>query len=155
MAGLKVSPHNEEAEQSVLGAILIDKDAIATVSSIIAPSDFYNPINGIVFGAMPKNPESIADKLTASFRPFGVFVEQELQRHYPTLIGEETGINEVEEQYIKQAFDIFKQNSIIAEPSGAAGLALYLYRYKDNHSPVDKKIVIINTGKGLWEDKQI
>lgn len=52
MANLKVPPHNEEAEQSVLGAILIDKDAIATVSSIIAPSDFYNPVNGIVFGAM-------------------------------------------------------------------------------------------------------
>lgn len=52
MANLKVPPHNEEAEQSVLGGILIDKDAIATVSSIIAPSDFYNPINGIIFGAM-------------------------------------------------------------------------------------------------------
>lgn len=52
MANLKIPPHNEEAEQSVLGAILIDKDAIAMVSSIIAPSDFYNPINGIVFGAM-------------------------------------------------------------------------------------------------------
>ncbi len=52
MANLKVPPHNEEAEQSVLGAILIDKDAIATVSSIIAPSDFYNPINAVIFGAM-------------------------------------------------------------------------------------------------------
>lgn len=52
MAGLKVPPHNEEAEQSVLGAILIDKDAIATVSSIIATSDFYNPTNGVIFGAM-------------------------------------------------------------------------------------------------------
>ena len=52
MATLKVPPHNEEAEQSVLGAILIDKDAIATVSSIIAPSDFYSQINGAIFGAM-------------------------------------------------------------------------------------------------------
>ncbi|MDO8583009.1 MAG: replicative DNA helicase [bacterium] len=52
MAGLKVPPHNEEAEQSVLGAILIDKDAIATVSGIIGPNDFYNPINGIIFGTM-------------------------------------------------------------------------------------------------------
>ena len=52
MANLKVSPHNEEAEQSVLGAILIDKDAIATVSAIIAPSDFYNPTNGVIFGTM-------------------------------------------------------------------------------------------------------
>ena len=32
MAGLKVPPNNEEAEQSVLGAVLIDKDAIATVA---------------------------------------------------------------------------------------------------------------------------
>ncbi len=52
MATVKTPPHDEEAEQSVLGAILIDKDAIATVSSIIAPSDFYNPINAVIFGAM-------------------------------------------------------------------------------------------------------
>ncbi len=52
MTNLKVPPHNEEAEQSVLGAILIDKDAIATVSSIISPGDFYNPTNGMVFGTM-------------------------------------------------------------------------------------------------------
>ncbi len=52
MAGLKVPPNNEEAEQSVLGAILIDKDAIATVSSIISSNDFYNPTNGMVFGSM-------------------------------------------------------------------------------------------------------
>lgn len=52
MSTLKVPPNNEEAEQSVLGAILIDKDAIATVSSIISSSDFYNPINGMIFGAM-------------------------------------------------------------------------------------------------------
>jgi replicative DNA helicase len=52
MAALKVPPNNEEAEQSVLGAILIDKDAIATVSSIISPSDFYNPTNGMIFDAM-------------------------------------------------------------------------------------------------------
>lgn len=52
MAGLKVPPNNEDAEQSVLGAILIDKDAIATVSSIIAPNDFYNPVNGMIFGSM-------------------------------------------------------------------------------------------------------
>ncbi|MBF8249401.1 MAG: replicative helicase, replicative helicase [Candidatus Levybacteria bacterium] len=52
MAALKVPPNNEEAEQSVLGAILIDKDAIATVSSIIASADFYNPVNGMIFGSM-------------------------------------------------------------------------------------------------------
>src|SRR3989344_3202027 len=52
MAGIKVPPHNEEAEQSVLGAILIDKDAISIASEIIKPSDFYNEINGIIFNSM-------------------------------------------------------------------------------------------------------
>lgn len=52
MSTLKVPPNNEEAEQSVLGAVLIDKDAIATVSSIISPSDFYAPVNAVIFGAM-------------------------------------------------------------------------------------------------------
>ncbi|MBI4096538.1 MAG: replicative DNA helicase [Candidatus Levybacteria bacterium] len=52
MSTLKVPPHNEEAEASVLGAILIDKDAVATVSQLLAIDDFYNPINGIIFGVM-------------------------------------------------------------------------------------------------------
>ncbi len=52
MATLRVSPHNEEAEQSVLGADLIDKDAISVVSEIIAPHDFYNETNRIIFDAM-------------------------------------------------------------------------------------------------------
>lgn len=52
MANLRVVPHNQEAEQSVLGAVLIDKEAISTVSEIIKPIDFYNDINGIIFDAM-------------------------------------------------------------------------------------------------------
>lgn len=52
MANLRVPPHNEEAEQSVLGAILIDKDAINIASEILKPRDFYNGVNGIIFDAM-------------------------------------------------------------------------------------------------------
>ena len=52
MAGLKTPPHNQEAEQSVLGSILIDKDAIGLVSELITPKDFYDYINGIIYDAM-------------------------------------------------------------------------------------------------------
>lgn len=52
MASLKIPPHSDEIERSVLGAVLIDKDAIGTVSQILKPGDFYNDINGIVFSAM-------------------------------------------------------------------------------------------------------
>src|SRR5215469_7452331 len=49
---IKVLPHNDTAEQSVLGAILIDKNAIVPVSEILKSDDFYSDINGIIFGEM-------------------------------------------------------------------------------------------------------
>jgi replicative DNA helicase len=52
MATLKTLPHNDEAEQSVLGAILIDKDAIHPVAEALKPENFYNEINGIIFDAI-------------------------------------------------------------------------------------------------------
>ena len=52
MADIKTPPHNDEAEQSVLGAVLIDKDSIGLVSEILSPKDFYNDINGIIYDAM-------------------------------------------------------------------------------------------------------
>jgi replicative DNA helicase len=52
MAELKSPPHNDEAETSVLGAILIDKDSIGLVSEILSPKDFYNDIHGIIYDAM-------------------------------------------------------------------------------------------------------
>jgi replicative DNA helicase len=52
MADLKTPPHNDEAESSVLGAILIDKDSIGLISEILTPEDFYNDINGIIYEAM-------------------------------------------------------------------------------------------------------
>ncbi len=48
----KVPPHNEEAETSVLGAVLIDQNAIITISPLITPSDFYNATNGLIYEAM-------------------------------------------------------------------------------------------------------
>ncbi len=52
MSDLKVPPHDEEAEQSVLGSILIDKDAISAVSQILSQKDFYSDLNGIIYEAM-------------------------------------------------------------------------------------------------------
>lgn len=49
---IKTLPHNEDAEKSVLGAILIDKDAIIPVSENIIPRDFYSDINGMIYSAM-------------------------------------------------------------------------------------------------------
>ena len=52
MAQVKVPPHNLDAEQSVLGAILIDKEAISLASEILAATDFYDNQHQIIFEAM-------------------------------------------------------------------------------------------------------
>ncbi|MEK9173330.1 MAG: replicative DNA helicase [Patescibacteria group bacterium] len=49
---LKLPPNNVEAEQSVLGAILIDKDAIIRVADVLRAEDFYLPIHEKIFRAM-------------------------------------------------------------------------------------------------------
>ncbi len=48
----KVQPHSEEAERSVLGSMLMDRDAIVYASDILAKDDFYQRQYGILFEAM-------------------------------------------------------------------------------------------------------
>ena len=48
----KIQPQNIEAEQSVLGAMLIDKDAIGKVTEILTADDFYRESHKIIFNAM-------------------------------------------------------------------------------------------------------
>jgi len=45
----KVPPHSLEAEESLLGSLLIDKDAIIKVADLIMPQDFYKEANKIVY----------------------------------------------------------------------------------------------------------
>lgn len=52
MAVVRIPPHDEEAEQAVLGAILIDKDAIISVSQLISPDNFYDQRHQIIYDAM-------------------------------------------------------------------------------------------------------
>lgn len=52
MAELKVIPHSEEAEQSVLGALLIDKYAISLVSEFLKPVHFYSTIHERIYEAI-------------------------------------------------------------------------------------------------------
>jgi len=48
----RILPHSIEAEQSVLGAMLVDKEAINTSVEIIRPDDFYKEANREIFEAI-------------------------------------------------------------------------------------------------------
>lgn len=48
----RVMPHSTEAEQSVIGAMLMNRDAVTTASEMLTADDFYQKQYGILFGAM-------------------------------------------------------------------------------------------------------
>ncbi|WP_414461771.1 replicative DNA helicase [Hyphomicrobium sp. DY-1] len=63
-------PHNLEAEQALIGAILVDNRAFERVSEIIAPLDFFDALHGLIFETISK---IITDGRTAtpiSLAPF-------------------------------------------------------------------------------------
>jgi len=49
---LRVPPHNIEAEQSVLGAMLLDKDAITNVNEVLRGDEFYKESHKLLFDAI-------------------------------------------------------------------------------------------------------
>lgn len=68
----RVPPHNLEAEESLLGAMLLSRDAItAALECRVEPFDFYKPAHGHVFDAVvslygqgePVDPVTVAEEL--------------------------------------------------------------------------------------------
>lgn len=48
----RVPPHSLEAEQAVIGSMIMDKEAIEAASEILNPEDFFNRQYGILFETM-------------------------------------------------------------------------------------------------------
>jgi len=67
----RVPPHNLQAEESLLGAMLLSRDAIASAVEMCGVDDFYKPAHGHVFDAIcslyaqgePADPVTVADEL--------------------------------------------------------------------------------------------
>ncbi|MHB1719030.1 MAG: replicative DNA helicase [Acidimicrobiales bacterium] len=70
MAG-RVPPHNLDAEESLLGAMLLSRDAIAEAVECCTAEDFYKPAHAHVFSAVtslyargePADPVTVAEEL--------------------------------------------------------------------------------------------
>jgi replicative DNA helicase len=70
-SGQRVPPHNLQAEESVLGAMLLSRDAIAAAVETCRADDFYKPAHGHIFDAVcslygqgePADPVTVADEL--------------------------------------------------------------------------------------------
>ena len=72
----RLPPHNLEAEQSMLGSLLIDRDAIIRVASSVKADDFYSSANGAIYQAIrdlydrrePTDLVTLTDELSRSDR---------------------------------------------------------------------------------------
>lgn len=70
----RVPPQAPEAEQSVLGSMLLSKDVIGDVSEILRGADFYKPANETIFNVIldlyargePADPVTVAGELSRS-----------------------------------------------------------------------------------------
>ncbi|WP_116367723.1 replicative DNA helicase [Parahaliea mediterranea] len=74
IARIKMQPHSIEAEQSVLGGLLLAGDAWDAVAEAVSANDFYRPDHRLIFRHIAKLAEAVepvdvitvADKLTAA-----------------------------------------------------------------------------------------
>lgn len=109
----RLPPQNLEAEQSVLGGILIDNQTFHKVIEFIAPEDFYRPAHGKIFTAMCElaskaEPVDVVT-LTAKLRQLEVYEEvgaaaylAELLERVPTAINSEYHAKLVADQAVKR-----------------------------------------------------
>jgi len=49
---LRIPPHNIEAEQSVLGSLMLDKDAIIKIADLLKAGDFYKDDHNLIYEMM-------------------------------------------------------------------------------------------------------
>ncbi len=65
------APHSLDAEQTLLGALLLDGERMIDVAPILAAADFYDPLHRVVYAAiermhesrLPVDPVTVADAL--------------------------------------------------------------------------------------------
>ena len=73
LAGIKMQPHSAEAEQSVLGGLLLSADGWDSVAELVTAGDFYRPGHRLIFRQIallaealePVDVITVADKLQA------------------------------------------------------------------------------------------
>src|SRR5262245_10782804 len=72
--GGRVPPHDLQAEESLLGAMMLEAEAIAAAAGALRADDFYKPAHAHIFDAVhalyaagqPVDPVTVADELRRS-----------------------------------------------------------------------------------------
>jgi replicative DNA helicase len=110
-------PSNEEAEQALLGAILINNEALDRVSDFLKPEHFYIPANGRIYAACLRLREQlrVADPVTlkALFEQDGDLQAIGGARYLAELAGSIVSVLNVED-YARTIFDLHVRRQLIS-----------------------------------------
>src|SRR5437660_2283346 len=110
------APHNIEAEQALLGAILVNNEAFYRVSDFLEPRHFFEPVHQKIYedsGSLIRvgkvaNPVTLKTFLPADVDIAGLSVNQYLAR----LAAEATTVINAED-YGRTIYDLFTRRSLI------------------------------------------
>lgn len=109
----RLPPQDLDAEQSVLGAILIDNQVFHRVIDIVKPDDFYRPAHAKIYESMCElsaqgNPIDVVT-LTAKMKELGVYEEiggasylAQLLERVPSAVNAEYHANFIAEKAVKR-----------------------------------------------------
>ena len=105
-------PHSDEAEQAVIGSMLMDREAVIEISDSLTREDFYNPQYGLLYETMVElhRAGKAVDVLTLS--------EKLKQKGAPEEIGSITFISNIVANVptsanVKQYAELVRDNSIM------------------------------------------
>jgi replicative DNA helicase len=123
---LRTPPHNIEAEQALLGAILVNNEAFYRVSDFLEPKHFFEPIHqrifeltsGLVRAGKIATPVTLKTFLPADFDIAGLSVNQYLAR----LAAEATTIINAED-YGRTVYDLSIRRDLITIGEDMVNLA--------------------------------
>src|ERR1700757_2257340 len=117
----RTAPHNIEAEQALLGAILVNNEAFYRVSDFLEPKHFFEPIHqriyelagGLIRVSKTATPVTLKTFLPADFDVAGLSLNQYLAR----LAAEATTIINAED-YGRTVYDLAVRRALIAIGEG-------------------------------------
>ena len=66
----RLQPHNIEAEQALLGALLLNNDIFDRISAILEPHHFYDPVHGRIFQTAAQRIQKNALASPVTLKPF-------------------------------------------------------------------------------------
>ncbi len=111
----RVAPHNIEAEQALLGAILVNNEAFYRVSDFLEPEHFYEPIHSEIYEVCAKiiRAGKTATPVTAkTFLPDDLLEEVTMAQYLARLAAEATTVINAAD-YGQSVYDLAIRRSLI------------------------------------------